>query len=373
MESTTSNASSTQLDVKPEPVSADIPAGDKRDSSGDPPRKRKYTKRTAEEKNPKQTLSCEWKDISQHNKIVVSMNTGIFQQDVIMRQANGTFLKNFGFTGLDSAYTEPNNRGVGANKLSMNEPSGAMDLPLRTIIGDKRLTRDIDNCIPPPECPTSNRVLTNVMHAMTTGTNTSFFCTLVDSCNRPMFCHLQCVPIAANKHTLKVLKSEKEQGRETETETEAERDDHSIVDAASPGKAQQVFWAVLTIHCASQIGCAMQFGIGYGLKANQTYSEEVEQAFKRTHEINPKGGVARTRSTPGTIGMVDSVQRNGDNAALVEAGYDNSRQDVRMREKFVDNVDQVESIDNPCPMHLRTFGMSTSHTFSSYPVPHLDV
>jgi hypothetical protein len=255
--------------------------------------KRKYAKRKAEDKNriKFKPISCEWHNILAQNKLVVSMNTEIFQQDVVIRQANAVFLQNFGFINAAHAAGDVNAR-------AEPQPRGAIGLPFRALIGDTPMTMDLDKCMLekwtlPVECPTSNRVLTNVTHSMTSGTNTSFFCTLVDSCNRPMFCHMQCVPIINHGNSSKATKPET-------------KPDNYVNSQSTKEKIQNIFWAVLTIHCASQIGCAMQFGIGYGLKPNQRYSDEVKQAFRRAHETNLKGVVARA-ATDSAIPLPEGV------------------------------------------------------------------
>ena len=233
--------------------------------------KRKYVKRKAEDKIKFQPVSSDWQNNLADNKLVVSMNSGIFQQDVVIHQANAAFMQNFGFK--DAAYVA----GVAYNAACDNciEQRGAVGLPFRALIGDTPLKMSSEKwgleLTPPLECPTSNRVLTNVMHSMASGVNTSFFCILLDSCHRPMFCHLHCVPIANPTLPLKATKLEIDSGNQA-----AFLSTHENV--------QSIFWAVLNIRCASQIGCAMQFGIGYGLKTHEEYSEEAKQAFKRAHE-----------------------------------------------------------------------------------------
>jgi len=335
---------SSDADVKPEAVSADVSAEATVSSAR---RKRKYTKRTAEEKNSKQTI-CEWKDISQHNKVVVSMNTAIFQQDVVIRQANGTFMRNFGFT--NSTLMTPVDSYV--NKLGAIEPAVAMGIPFRNIIGDTRLTMDLDYWTPPAECPTSNAVLTNVMHSIASGTYDGFYCTLVDSCNRPMFCYLQCTPILANEPAAGAgAMKTAERGHRAESAVAA------AATAAVQVKVQNTLWAVLTIHCASQIGCAIQFGMGHGLRAHQTYSTEVFQAFKLVL-APPDAAAAKSDPDPDPESEAGSgpIGRTNEAKSLRDFTSVDEDQDDGRSSPGCSDQDHVLSLENPCPVHLRRFG-----------------
>jgi len=88
----------------------------------------------------------------------------------------------------------------------------------------------------------------------------------------------------------------------------------------------------------------------YGLKANQRYSEEVSQAFKRAHESNQKGAVMPHTATNNAAQPAETVG-NTKETALSEPSSSGD-----LVEKLAENV---VSIDNPCPRNLHMFGMSS--------------
>ena len=186
--------------------------------------KRKYIKRRVDERIKLKPVLNEWKDVLEPNKVLVSMNTAIFQQEIIMHNANKSFMLNFGFL----------------SKLS-DSGFGYIDLntPFKCLIGSGPLTKNLEKCIIPTECPTNPHVLIDIMHSMICGIATNFFCVLVDKDNQPMFCHLQCAPITKNAQ--------------------------NTVFTDVPDSC----WAMLTIQNASQIGSALHYGSTYGLKPSR--------------------------------------------------------------------------------------------------------
>ncbi len=164
-------------------------------------------------------------------------------------------------------------------------------------------------------CPSSPRILTNIMHSMTSGLESSFYCALQHQDDLPILCHLQCVPLGKGGALI------------TSDNPEASSSGQPAKNGAN--SSTEVCWAMLNIHAASLAASAIQRGVGFGLP----------WCTFRCNEI------LRIRDAPLACKVpVSTLAGRADDGNKGNTG------------RKVDDTSSL-TLENPCPLHDRAFGL----------------
>jgi hypothetical protein len=263
-------------------------------------------------------LHCRWVDALHPNKMLVSMSTAVFKQDVTIREYNDLFSMNFGFLSpiLENESLETlsaaSSPSPSLQDAKVIQDTSLIGRPLRRIIGDRGFRNSDDELASGIGCPSSPRILINIMHSMTSGKECSFYCAMRHRNGLPIMCHLQCVPLGRGRLS---------PGGFTNDDCAA-NSQVNFVDSGARS-APEVCWALLNIHAASLVAGAIQQGVGFGLPWSTFKCNEIIQMKDASQA--PSNVLMPTTANDGD---------KGDDASSLSL-----------------------SLDNPCPLHERAFGL----------------
>ena len=310
----------------------------------------------------KYIVNCDMPDIINTNKIIVKMQTAMFKQEILIHDANDVFCRNFGYmreipsseksssssssssaspisaavssaavpSSLEAAASVSPSFSTASSSAAASLPTtiaasssasssslapmivevngieketstvhSVVGLPLQQIIDDKGKRETEDDLTYTIGCHSSHRIVTNIMHSMTSGSACTFYCTLLSSDETPLLCHLQCVPLAGGQGLCTV----------------PDILDNSL-SAVSPSSntllaPSEECWAMLNIHFSSLVAGAAYHGYGYGLDASYNDCPHV------------------------CIGVNHNFEQENDEA----------------------NAENTATLHNPCPQGDRNFGL----------------
>jgi len=302
-----------------------------------------------------------WSDL-RPSKLVVSMETGIFKQELKMRYANKTFKDNF-------AWKEVSKRHRRSSSSSSTLKHTIWNTPLDAILGIKPIQRSGSGWIWPDEdCVTSAQVANSIRHSMLGNKITSFYSVLVRFDGYPVCCYVQCTPLSqfnndeeinsTNKHNEFISTSNSKNKSKRQEKDEEEDDDallsNKIIRSEFGGTDKNdTVWATLTIYHASQIGCAQQYGYGYGYGSVHEWlpNSGAKNAFRTKYEsTETKYGINEANKAA----LVKLLKTNA--TGEVPLSYEKTKTKKTKRGEI--NTDLANrTCEDPCPESMKMFGL----------------